>query len=260
MIHVVSSGPVFHTPYLTRQIVPVTLVNGFPYTILVSQIGGYFHVPGIDLNQSMQSYAVDMHDRELPPSGQKEAYLSVVPDLLLPSSTVQLGVRLYYQRYEAARLAGREGPLDLPAGCIVVQEHASTGKQVFISHKDPENRHLARLLQQYLRHVGIKGYMAKDDLEFGTSIWKEKLPLAIRNSQALAAIWTAHTARKPQNIQREIDFAEEFGVPVMLVSESDIPPPEGYDPDIEYALLKPAEPEQALAELAQGLHRRLATL
>ncbi len=236
---------------------PVQVCNNLPCPIAVQEIVGYLRPPGSDSEEAVPC-RVAMDSPIVQPSERSEAIVHIRADLALPPYTVPLDLRLRYQRYDAGHWLGLEGPYSFPGlDAIIVQARPRTGDQVFISFKDPEDDSHAKILQTHLDNVGIKGYRAKDDRKFGTHIWDEKIRDAIHQSRAVAVIWTPRTVRNPKGVMREIDLASEFNVPMMLTREVDTELPKGYDPDLEYAPLRPERLHLSLAEFAEGIYRRI---
>ena len=114
--------------------------------------------------------------------------------------------------YRKEGLAGeRLTQVRMDAFYIVLGTPPATRGQLFISHKDPEDGALARMLCRLCERAGFAPYIAPSDARPGNSIWKEKIPVSIRKSRAVLAVWSSVTP-VGTGVQREIRLARKLKI------------------------------------------------
>jgi hypothetical protein len=87
---------------------------------------------------------------------------------------------------------------------------------------------LARQAAVYLRRCGFRPYLAKSDTRPGCDFWREKIEPVIRSCSGVLVIWTDSTARRPDNVSREIQIARAVSVPVGLFLQEGLRAPPIY--------------------------------
>lgn len=105
---------------------------------------------------------------------------------------------------------------------------------MFISHKDPEDTKLCRVLKMLLYKVGINAFLAEDVHYLGKDFWGEKIIPAIKNSIAAIIMFTQNAQRDPSNILKEIGISSAYKKPLILGLESSVEIPDGFPHNIEY--------------------------
>jgi hypothetical protein len=78
-----------------------------------------------------------------------------------------------------------------------------------VSFKDPEDLGLAELEKGLLGLAGIRGYLARDDVQPGLDFW-EKITRHINASVATCVVWTRNTTVQQTSVLREITISCGF--------------------------------------------------
>jgi TIR domain len=187
------------------------------------------------LSEEATATTVSCHGRRVPSQNSDYITVPAVPALLCSRATNTFKAIVSY-RLEAKSGLGRKETVELggPGYFIIVDDPPMVG-QAFVSFKDPEDAALADLAADLLRKGGFAPYLAKRETRVGGKYWREKIPNAIGDSRCTLVIWTKNTARRPQQVRREIRMSRAKGKFVALLRESEVElPPEYLGEQFEY--------------------------
>ncbi|HEV2523426.1 MAG TPA: toll/interleukin-1 receptor domain-containing protein [Candidatus Acidoferrales bacterium] len=189
---------------------------------------------------------------EIGKDDQREQRIKVSPTPIYLEGTNRFDVLVQYRTLRGGRgklISERHEGFSY---LILRKPRSSLGK-IFISFKQPEDLALSRKLNTLAERTGFETYRAVQDPTPGTDLW-ERITPEIEQATALFVIWTKHTLWG-EGVQREMDIARRAKVPIILVIEQGMEPPEGFEGKVEYITFDPQDPAPAFAKCLQARRR-----
>lgn len=205
---------------------------------------------------SQTTVVQQVSDFRIPPSRLDYAHVCFVPNLHFLTGTNQFDVSATI-RWEHKKGLGAATTLVSPPPYpyIVIHEAPPLFGRAFISYKEPEDRQLADLLFAFLSKAGFVPYMAPRDLQPGSKLWEEKIPVAIRGSNLIFVIWTEN-APKGEGVRKEIAIARAAHVSeAPLIERTTKVPPEYDGRGIEYTLFDRRHAALAFADVVMACRK-----
>jgi len=206
--------------------VSVRIRNKTAHPILIEEVGCE-----LEVDQGFDSFVPSVAPFiQLAPSHLSlPISIEFIADVSLKQFSNFYKITLKYSNSERTRMR-----LDLKGKYFTFYPSGSGSKQLFISHKEPEDSDLARNLAHLLGKIGFKGYLSEDDHRPGLRLWEEKIPMSIRTSVGLVLLWTANASANSVNLLREIEMAKEAGIYLFPALEPGTDIPAALPKEVEY--------------------------
>ena len=238
--------------YLHQIEMPVGLRNRSGSRVHLHEVRLVFKAHWQDVPAEFVTIRKPCHGRTMEDGQFQDFSIQVRPSLVFLAYTNTCSVEIEFSRdrasasVEVARIDGEH---------IIVKDCPNyAGVQAFVSFKDDEDLDLAQRQQTLLNRAGIRGYMARDDVQPGTDFWK-KIVLNIRSSVATFVVWTRNTAAQYKSVEREIVLSEEAGIPVVLLLEDGVEAPASFKSHrIEYVPFKRDSPSVPFAKATEAVY------
>src|SRR5258708_124418 len=126
------------------------------------------------------------------PKEAKEIKVSVNPDPAYLANTNIYEVGLTFRTIKKNSLGEAVTERHQPGEYLIIVLPNPDLGQIFISFKQPEDQDLANALERYAKRAGFTVYMAVNDPQPGTDLWRRIEP-ELRKSIATFVIWTQRT-------------------------------------------------------------------
>lgn len=139
------------------------------------------------------------------------------------------------------------------AGYLIINPKHSPEKHFFLSHKDPENTHIASRLDHYLKKIGFIGYIAENDPKPGLDMWTEKIFPSIDDCVCMIVLWTDIATNSPK-IPAEIEYAKEKRKRIIILAEKESKVPEIFVGTNEYIKACEEITDEDLVNLVNWIH------
>src|ERR1051326_730540 len=239
--------------FLGKVRVPVQLTNRSRHRILVERITLQFQsnyrVPPEELQITHNCQACALEPGEL-------AYdnVAVIPKLMFLPYTNVFDVEVTYRYETKGQVSKSNSEKRKDVSYLIIQPAPAIFGDLFISYKDPEDLELAEDLFNLAKLAGFNPYIAPNDINPGSEIWKDKIPQAIRGSKYFFVIWTSKTA-SGTGVQREIKICRDAAVPEVLLLEERMPPPAEYPRNKEYLRFPRQHPALQFAKALEAQRR-----
>lgn len=180
--------------------------------------------------------------------------VSVRPSLLFQRYTNTYRVDIAFSRNT---IGGRLERTAVDGEYIIVNDCPNFGNvEAFVSFKDPEDLVFAELEKTLLNRSGLRGYLARDDVQPGLDFW-EKIATHIQRSVATFVIWTKNTVVQYESVLRELEIATEAAIPVVLLLERGVEAPAGFKAHrIEYVGFDAVRPSSQFAAATESVYER----
>jgi hypothetical protein len=181
--------------------------------------------------------------------------ISFKADLSLTYGSNCYSIKLFYKRYGSQVLHTCSFP---DAGYIVIDRWGQ-GTAVFVSHKDPENTAMAKMLcERYMPKVGFKGYIAEGEALLGLDFLKRKIFPKIDESKVVVVLWTEEAVNS-ETIAKEIVYAKEKGKQIIVLKEDIDLPSALFNQNEEYLPANGKITDEDLVELVKWMEYTLRT-
>lgn len=170
--------------------------------------------------------------------------------LLLKNYTNVYNIRVHYKQLNESQTIDCD-----PRKYIILHPRGASDKFFFISHKDPEDSDISRILRGFLKKLGYEGYIAEDDHNPGVELWDEKIPQKIEACLGIIVLWTSTAKKMPDGIIREIALAKAHKKRIIFLKEEGLELPEQISDTTEYLTVRYPIPTASLIDLVLSLER-----
>jgi len=253
-----TNPPDVRVDYLQEIVYPVAVRNNTELPVILDD--GFLEFQSDHPGVSAQHLRVPFTCNRRVESGRFEYFrVPIKPNLLYRTFSNVFNVTFRFRRLQSSHIGATEHATLDSMGYIIILDPPSFEK-TFISFKDPEDDELSLMLCTIARRAGFTPYRAKDHWEPGSLYWQDKIPSAIRSSRVTLALWTTECSANPINVRRELQLSREGNIPVVLLRENDVEPPEEYPSNlVEHVLFERSSAwvpfAQALARLSERRHQ-----
>jgi hypothetical protein len=206
---------------------PVGLRNRTGCTVHLHELRLIFKGQWPDVPEEVVSIKSPCHGRTMADGQFMDFLVPVLPSLVFLRYTNTYLIEVHFSK---ERISAVTEVVRIEGEHIIVRDCQNyAGVEAFVSFKDEEDLDLAELEKALLNRAGIRGYLARDDVQPGLDYW-DKIAGHIKSSVATFVVWTKNTAAQYDSVLREITLSEESNVPVVLLLEHGVDAPIGLGP------------------------------
>jgi hypothetical protein len=227
--------------------IPLIITSSCPEPIVIDSITLCFKT---DADMSDYFLKVDM-GYELAPHSQYLSRTELVPTPQFLPGTNEFHILVRY-RIVSKGVPGDHLVAKSPGSYIIVKWCSRKLGQLFVSFKQPEDRGLARMVEEVAKRAGFQPYLAMNEPTPGMGLW-DRIEPRLLESVAVVFIWTEHT-EWGDGVAREIKLCKSNNIQNVLLIQRDLPLPKQFKGTrIEYQRFDPEDPLEEYSEAITAL-------